>query len=360
MATTPEFWISLQAAHDLVHPGHTSDELDKLLPRAKDLLDRSSWPVGGLVFATLVSAVLVSFESCSACSTSGRNVELCVVHAAEEIAVEEELAAFEREGGRLATKDPAGYVVVLDKLAALTEGHTNAPSERVVRLIAAGLEHESFEVRTHVAGLLGRPQHAQASLKALVTALAKIKPELATLQTKIDALIKKWLKSDQGNLDEAKACAARRTALTHWRHALIERISTFPDNEAVDAILAHTDRNLLTGDEGALVRLGNRKAMRSLIDSFLACDRDMAEVAENAERLYPRAQTTLRQALALHLVEDKQTAFSKARAELETLLAERGMTPPHAFANTADWIKWIEENIQAFPERLPGLSSPAW
>jgi hypothetical protein len=39
---------------------------------------------------------------------------------------------------------------------------------------------------------------------------------------------------------------------------------------------------------------------------------------------------------------------------------ERGLTPPDPGTSAARWRLWIEENIEAFPEHLPGVSDPAW
>jgi len=313
------------------------------------------------VLATLIVAWL-SFESCSACSTVGRIVKLCEPHAAQE------RAALTREGTRLGSKDAAARMAALDVLAALTEAHTNAPSARVAERLASALDDGDLGVRSHATSLLGPPQHALVSLDALVDALARIGKEHASLNDEYDELSEKLRRklSDKRRVDllaDLEACDERRTALVQWRLELVDRLATFPDDRAVDAILAHTHRNLLTGGDEALVRLGNRAAVRALAESFAGCDGNLATAEKEAADWKARASpgtTTAGVALTQMALENLRASSARVRQNLVTLLAERGLSAPGMNASSAVWRTWIDENIQAFPEHLPGLSSPAW
>jgi hypothetical protein len=309
----------------------------------------------------LAGASSLSLESCVACSIVGRAVNLCEPHEAEE------LAALERESTRLKSKDAATRMAALDALAALVASHTNAPSARVAKRIASSLDDDDIEVRSHCTSLLGRPQHALVSLDALMDALARSTREHGPLNAEYDALSDKLRGklSDKRRADlqaDREACNERRRALARWRRELVDRLATFPDDRAVNAILAHTHRNLLTGGDGALVRLGNRTAVRALAESIAGCERNRALVQKEVDDWKARAipGTTLGMALAQKALEELQAADFRARQELITLFAERGLTAPGTSANSAVWRAWIEENIRAFPEHLPGLSSPAW
>ncbi len=314
------------------------------------------------MLATLISFALFSFGSCSTCATTGRDVRLCAAHAAEERAV------LGREGLRLGSKDLATQIAALDALAALTEAHANAPSAQVAERIASALDDTSFELQTHAASLLGPPQHAVISLEALVEALAHAKKEQLPLNVEYDALNGKLAGKLQdkrrAELRAAlKSCDDRRVALGRWRHFLVARLALFKDDRSVDAILAHTFRNLLSGDGDTLLLLGNRNAVRALIESFSACDRDLMNADKQlAEQKSARKDQsrTLGDALAEVAVENMHKASTAARQALITSFAARGLTAPAADADSATWKKWIEQNLESFPDHLPGITSPAW
>jgi hypothetical protein len=288
-------------------------------------------------------------------------VKLCEPHAAAE------QAAFTEEGRLLVSKHAVERMKALNALAALTEAHTNAPSARVAKRIASALDDGDMEVRTYALGLLCRPQHARASLDALVDALARTKREQDTLTADCGSLWGRLLakSSEKGRAElgvEFWACIERREALGRWRLALLDRLATFPDDRAVEAILEHTHRNLLLGGDEALVQLGSRKAIRALIESFEGCDRnlDVARKKVEAWKAGYRGWRTHGSALSEEALGNLHERYVRVREGLVTRFAEHGLIAPPAMADTAVWCAWIEKNLDVFPERLPGLASPAW
>lgn len=314
-----------------------------------------------LILLAALAVAPLSLQSCPFCATEGRVVRLCEPHSTEE------RSALARERKRLDSKDPAARIAALEALAALTESHRNAPSERVAVRIASALGDEDFAVRSRAARLLGRPQHALTCLDALVEALGRTVQEHDSANAEYEKLGSKLRGklSDKRRADlvaDRKTCDELRRALGRWRLELVERLANFLDDRAVDAILAHTHRNLLTGGDVALLRLGNQKAVRALAESFEGCDRNLEIVAREAADWQARAPglMTAGLALALKVQEDLKALSVSVRQDLVTLLVERGLKPPDVGASSAVWRTWIDQNIQAFPEHLPGLSAPAW
>lgn len=301
--------------------------------------------------------LLLALDTCADCTLSGLDTTLCEPHAGEE------RTAFNRERSHLSSKDPAVRVQALDALAALTTSHANAPSSRVAERIASLLEDDDFAVREHAAALLGPPQHALACLEALTGALAGLKREWEPLNVEADKLSSKLggKLSDQKRaslVKDLQACNEKRKRLSAWRRAMMARLAHFPDDRAVDAILVHTHRNLLGGGEVALVQLGNRSSVGALAESIVASERDLVE----AERQLAREESgtvTLARAMKLNAFAEMVVLHAQSLEELRLAFAEHGLTAPEG-AETEAWTAWIAEQTSAFPEHLPGLSSPAW
>src|SRR5262249_29324300 len=127
----------------------------------------------GVPVIAFALALLLSLELCKDCTLSGASARLCPKHSAEET------AACSREEKRLRSSEEAERIAAIEALAALTNSHENAPSERVVNRIATALGDKSYKVRERATSLLGRPQHALASLAALEKALGESEKELA-------------------------------------------------------------------------------------------------------------------------------------------------------------------------------------
>jgi len=307
-------------------------------------------------------AVLLSLDTCSDCSCVGRDVKLCVPHAALE------RSTLDREGQGMKAKHEAAAIASLEAIAALTQQHSNAPSAKVAETLAAALEHESWSVRQRAAELLGPPQHAEIGLEALVRALADTKQhfsrtaaELRALDTKLAG---KLPDKRREVLDaERKACEERKVALAKWRRTLSARLALFPDDRAVDAILASTSRNLVLNSDVALVRLGNKKAVRALQESFDNGDKNIADIEKelaNRDAARGNRPKTLGEAMEGLVVARMQEARLLAQNELMAAFAERGLSSPGPGAYTSAWKKWIDQNLGAFPEHLPGVSGAAW
>jgi hypothetical protein len=314
------------------------------------------------MLAALFVTVVLGLDVCSTCASTGRDVKLCEPHAALE------RATLDREKSGLKSKEPAAAVAALDAIAALTAPHANAPSPKVAQTIATGLGHESATVRRRAAELLGPPQHADVALDALVRALADTQKQAARLRTEMKALdtqlaTKQTDKRRETLTAEHKSCVEETRQLSEWRRTLTARLAVFPDDRAVDAILDCTQRNLVLESDVALVQLGNKKALRALKESIEKGDLNLADLekelaAREAER--KNKPMTLGRALEERAVDQVRERLSSARRELAAAFAERKLTAPPPEADSATWTTWIDANLAAFPDSLPGVARAAW
>src|SRR5688572_10182782 len=192
--------------------------------------------------------MLVQVEArCPSCTTSLKDVRLCAPHA------EEEHALLARATKRLTSKVAGERMAALDELARSTFAHVNAPSKRVADRLVAALDDESFEVRTHAAGRLGRPQNAVVALTGLLEAFSSTEAEREKLDKEIARLRERQIgppRPREKQLAELKrdeaAAGRRREDLVAWRSVLLGQLAFFPDDLVVEAFL-RAPRGLASG-----------------------------------------------------------------------------------------------------------------
>ncbi len=312
------------------------------------------------MLATFV-LTLAALDTCASCRMELQASFLCEPHA------EAERAALARETRRLAAKEEAERLAALDALAALTEAHTNAPSERVAKRIAQALDDDSLAVRARAVERLGRPQHALVAVDALTEALEdawKLKREWGKeYKGLVERSTDKLSDAKREKLGaERAALGARIDDLNALHRQLVTRLAEFPDERALDAILANTARNLIFEDGEALARIGTRRALDAFVDGIRIAEDNLASLARERDEVVEKANgiTTLATAVAVAAYDSAAERVAARRARLVELLAERGLVAPGPSATVRDWGRWLAENRDAIPDRLPGITSPAW
>jgi hypothetical protein len=288
------------------------------------------------MLAVLVLAGLLSLDVCDACRVDGTAVLLCTPHASAE---EKALAKCAKG---LRSKREAERSAALEKLAALTNAHANAPSPRIVEMLARGTQDDSYVVRTRAVELLGPPQHGPAALAALLAALREHEQEMG-------AGMKERGKLDLRPGNEAQMAKLleinqRYTLVRAWGGAIVVQLGEFPDDAAVDAILGTTWARHAPRAQRGLLALGSVSAVRGAVT-----------ILEGVESSYERRPEALRDAdehtRTLRELHDDLAAFARAR-DLPA--------PAWSAAPAAGWTAWLGEHEQRFPTSLPGVRSPAW
>lgn len=304
-----------------------------------------------MIPALFVLACALLRDTCDGCSLTDEAVQLCAQHAAEET------SAFAREKRRLESKDDAVKVAGLEALAALTNAHGNAPSERVVRRIASALKDKSYGVRKRATELLGRPQHALAALAALEKALATAEEELARSEKELDRFLeeprdKLSQKEREEWPEERERRRARIDLLASWRLSIVTQLGTFQDERAAAAIAAHCPRDLLEAGK-MLARFGSREALEVVVESVQVLEQEISLARASIDRS--------RDVFAKFNLTASELELKTFQAELVAILKEKGLEAPGPPNNQAeDWRQWLDKNKDRLPARLPRLTSPAW
>jgi hypothetical protein len=318
----------------------------------------------------MIAAVLLGIshwlDTCPACILAGNEVKLCETHLAEEHSV------LAQQSRRLRSKDEAERMSALDAVAALTHAHLNAPSERVVDVIASSLEDDSYAVRRHATELLGRPQNADAVLAAMSKAISLAETERKDLDQQESKIRKK---AESKLKDKARAdlemdladCAKKRDVLLAWRAKILDQLALIPDDRAVEIIRGQTPRDLVLGGNEALARLGSLGAMHGVVESIEAWDKKLSEIKKRIsdQKDDPKADGNQMTTLGMTRLEfEYQTARLPGMVvftDVSKTLLERGILPPTMLeGHHQEWREWVEQHPELFPEHLPGVHSPAW
>lgn len=298
-------------------------------------------------------------DTCPACLVREKEVVLCAPHAAEDREV------VTRELKRVRSKNEEEQIAALEAIAALTRAHQNAPSPRVVKALAVGLDQDSLVVQATAGSLLGPPQHALDALDLLLDRLdradrelAKILAEQRRLREKVpqpepirapygskqywDELGEQLQRGTKESL-KLSAVLSRAHAAVGLKSILVLALAEFPDDRAVAAVLRSEE--LLATDAGtvSLFALGSRPAVAT---ALAAAARWHAEPVPEDEKAREHRATRAR-------------FFQQA---LEELAQERGLLPCPVASELplTEWQAWLERHRAALPESLPGLRSPVW
>jgi hypothetical protein len=331
------------------------------------------------VLGSLFLAAALSQGVCADCGLVKDRVRLCAPHA------EAERMAFNGTRKQLASEREEERIAALESLSRLTRTHVNAPSEKVARRIADALRDEFPAVRECAVGLLGPPQHALVSMEALLGALSAAEKELPRLtREKKELQGKLWSSGVRGKekteleLDLRRSEHARESLLA-WRRIVLARLGHFPDERVVTALreIARplvsaparareiediTDKVVALRDaderlpeamdvNGTLVRLGNREAVRTVIVNLTVLQAEIAEFEQWDS--FPH--------IAKPLLRGLEEARIRSKGEIAAALSEKAMQstlPDPSMVLT--FLEWLQQNLELFPEHLPGVSSPAW
>jgi hypothetical protein len=213
--------------------------------------------------------------------------------------------------------------------------------------------------------LLGPPQHASASLEALLSAFAQVDRDLSGTgvpdeegaellrrflelgEFTVDLLEQTGLaRRDRQKFQKAKNSAedlreklAMATPLLEVRSALLRRLAGFPDDRVVQAIQRSTAARSLEGAE-ALLLLGSRPA----VDHVLQVLKGWQDTSPGSEK---------------DQIERHAARGRRLQESLKGLATRRGLLPcPEVGEKPYDaWMEWSRSNGSSFSEGLPGVTS---
>ena len=257
------------------------------------------------ILSLAVASVCVAFalDDCKECAPR----KLCAPHQAEEAAALKSVAA------DLKSKDESARKKGLEKIAALKDGHENAPSAAAAKALAAGLEDPSWPVRTATVKLLAKGQDRDVALVAITKSLEASRKDGA-----------KWMTfcSMSGLTPEQKIFA-------EYLKATSEALAAMKDEAAGRALLEFLSKAAMMPEDmllpvvQAVGTVGTQEAFELVVDKF-----EQTEGMGGGSRAY-------------HAV--------LARVAMEH--GGKGL-PAFGRGTAAKWKKWLDANRELFPKKV--------
>lgn len=258
-----------------------------------------------LLLAAFLIAPSSSPEDCDAC----RPGKVCATHRAED------KAELKRLGPLLESKDPAQRIGALGTVAALTEGHENAPSKDVAKALAAALEDDQLTVRETAIVLLADGQHPEVAVTSTVKVLKGFEKNMWSLMGTMTGP-----NNEHGTVEEAM----------QYLEASMRACRELPDDRVV-------------------------KALASLLAAYPAEMRGEPVAMAATHSLLELGTQDAVAAVVKQLGRGKETTrLRRIHLALVRVADEKEIEARPAFGDKLEreWTVWLRKNKRAFPAKL--------
>jgi len=282
-----------------------------------------------MLISLLLCVSLLCTDDCAQCSSSPE-IELCKTHQAEEELLIDQLRPSLRGEKRLP------HIRALRELGGLSEGHENAPSPRVTRLIGRSLKHDEISIRIAAAEVLRSGQHVPTAHALLLDASKAVREELDQLaeQSKVrgsgGSLEKKVERI--GEAAERQAANLRcRVELEKYAPVLARSLAAVPDEATMKELTAFLEyANLRAGAIEALTGIRSKRALELVVGQLAARELEIA-TTDGPVRSFKAA-----------LLQD---GHRQLHDELVAATASLGSEAPAYSLRVSElWTGWIEAN----------------
>jgi hypothetical protein len=292
----------------------------------------------------LVAALATDAKECAECKPGA----LCKPHAEQETQVLAECRPrFESPLGRRPTSaDTQSAIEKLQRIAALDDSHTNAPSARVVETLALGAVDIDPKVRAESVRLLFDCRNRDAVVLAarrLIDAAGEMLKHPAKLP--FQAFDRQFRPIGPAPTSEDWNKFYRHVALETITPVVLLLAAKLPDDRIVTAlrtlVAAQVAARGTIWVEGpvALVELGTRDSLATALTALAAYER--------AGRATPTGKAAMPDPAHGSQLHDRFVELAKSKG-----LAG---TPAWGFGASSKWRLWLETNKTSFPERLGTL-----
>ncbi len=297
--------------------------------------------------ALLWTLALATAEVCAQCRVEPRRTVLCGAH------LEEELTTLREERSVLArSKDSRERMAALQRIAALTAGHTNAPSASVARILADSLHDESLSVRRRALALLVDGQHRDETIKGVLDGWRAAQRSWRDFDARVSLLANELNKG---------SATMNRQDIEEWPlyiEALLAALGEVHDERAYKELLGvlkwPTDRTpgrFFVAAARAALAVESRKGVESVLEFALALEADFAAGRVPARfaagpSLFGAMLRSLDNAVA-HDLEDVFESLVKFARHKKTA------APPDPVLGAASaWRAWFKAAKDQFTERM--------
>jgi hypothetical protein len=305
-----------------------------------------------MLLAHLFAAALtlVASETCALCRAEPRRTQLCAAHLGEEqVALREERSIMAR------SKERDERVGALERVARLTDAHSNAPSPSVARFLADGLHDDTLSVRRRALRLLVDGQHREETVKGVLDGWKAAQRAWKEIDARLVVM----------STDGAKGSSTMtRQELEDWPaylEELLAALGALGDERAHRELLAvlkwpldRTPGRFYVAAARAALQVESRKGIETVLEFALALEAELA--AGRVPRRFA-ADGGLLSALLPALDNAQLRQVEDLLGALAHFAARKNVAAPPtpALGAAAQWRAWFKTAKDQFAERLTAL-----
>jgi len=301
-----------------------------------------------MLFASLIAlaSILIDGSPCPECRVDPRRTLLCATH------LDEEATSLREERSIMArSKDRDERIAALERVAALTQSHTNAPSPNVARFLADGLHDDSLTVRRRALALLLDGQHHDETVKGVIDGWRATQRAWKELDAQLSTSL------GEGAKGASTMTRQELEELPHYMVASIAALGAVQDERAYRDVLnvfkwptEHTPGRFYVAAARAALSLESRKGVETVLEFCLQAEADLLD-AKLAPRFGPSGG--LLSALMRPLDNVEATDIEEMLDLLAAFARHRKCpeTPAKALNSAAEWRVWFKESRDRFAER---------
>lgn len=293
-----------------------------------------------------LASLLYDGSPCAECRVDPRRTTLCQSH------LEEELTTLREQRSVMArSKERDERLAALDRVAALTQSHTNAPSPNVARFLADGLHDDSIAVRRRALALLLDGQHHDETIKGVLDGWRATQRAWKDMDASLGATL------GDGSKGTSTMTRQELEELPNYLVASIAALGAVQDERAYREILnvfkwpvEHTPGRFFVAAARATLSLDSRKGVEALLEFVLALETDLLD-----DKLAPRFGPS--GGLLSSLMKPLDNAETSDLEEMLDLLADfarrrrLGEPPANVMGAAAEWRAWFKNARDQLAER---------
>lgn len=261
----------------------------------------------------------------------------------------------------LRAKEAAQRIQGLERAAALTRDHPEAPTKAVAAALVEGLEDEVVEVREKALVLLLDGQHPDATVEGLVDALQGGERELARMQRQLEEMVENVRSGKMGLVSQEDSARFLRTP--EFFRRLAEALGHIPDPRCEEALAKASKASLDDWCGPVFAELGEALARQATARSTKAAVElrnrlDDALRRGRIDRRFPRTGRMV-DVWTIQLREPTEADLEAIEAALRASASTLALpAPPAPGTRDSDWKTWLRANEGSFTAERSRLKEP--
>lgn len=304
-----------------------------------------------LASVVLSICALTQSSACADCKGDPRRTVLCSVHLeAESSTLREQRALFAK------ARDAADRIASLERVAALTRAHSNAPSPIVARFLSDALRDDSLQVRRAALAALLDGQHPDETVRGVLDGWREGQKLWRVLDAKL-VLSEQPIEAGKGSFALTNE---ELTEIPDYVLELLRGLGRVRDERSCNVLqsflrspLDRTPGRFFVAAAESMLQLDSRRSWEATI-TLLDELEDAFVDGELPRRFAGDPRTDVLAMLKAPLENATAHELAAIVELLSTYAKKRGLTPPESTESlrAADWRAWFKSARDTLPDKV--------